>query len=342
MPKRTISTPEGALALANVVNPGGQRMLDDGSFLPGIRVNSETNCTMVAFAAAAFLQDGTEVAAFDAPSPLATQGNSKHFTKEALSLDSVPYNENIEIDFNKSREEVLDAIKEVRSRFPGQQIIAIGTMSSGYHAFNITAEGVALDVQLGASGEELFFGQFSHEGLKPYEVLNLCPVDTRLTGQEIIAIAEGFHQFASLSSLANAFWDKYNLDLFQLKALFEEVNDLLHEFVRSPIDTLPTIQQEEMPRTMNAVFDYVVKELNRQGFDGEKELQDLLKDLVTPRHDLRFDEDRSQSWLAEAGYREPSSTNHGPRVVDIYRDLCPQIDKAMRSIELRGPTDLDR
>lgn len=323
-----------ALALANVINPLGQRVDADGRVQPGRDGFYEENCALVAIATAAFLKDGTEVSAMAAPSQLCMQSGFANMqcvtSQKSLGNEYAP--EVNPPDFD-TFEDFIAGLKNVLDQYPGQQFLVHGIDVFSHHWFNITQEGLVIDVQVGLAGDDLLLEQTRNTPIS-FDELRIYPVDPDLSGNELIKSTEGIHQamammFLSYSTIrAVGFSEESYLKIFdEIRTPFEKAQIELGAKDDGVLFNLTTAQ------CFNAIVDQVVKDLDAQGKDGVKEVVDALTDLITPRESLTVGRNR-QVWLAEATYGEPGSLEKTPSVVDVFRDRVPSIALAMNALDV--------
>lgn len=365
-----IDTPDKALALANVINPGGHRLNPDGSMKPGLE-GHETNCAIVAIATAAFMQDGTEVGAFCAPSALLINGNDflVGFIASSKTLSGdyppriqiVPQEDELKFyddeDFQKTfgLNDVVEQLREIVSEYPGHSFLVHGR-GEDHHWFNITSTGEIIDVQLGAIGEQLLLGQridqereqFGvYDGTRRFTYLDIYPVDLDLDGPTLIASAEGLHQFNSMVDLARHIDSETKKLLLadQIEALTpltQIIDEILDPYVAAQLQEgqreTGSLHNAQTAEWFNTFCNQRIEALNSAGIDGGKIVHDILSNALTEKPDLKVSEDVTQTWLAESSFREAGSVEKTPSVVKVFADRCPLINDAIRQTLDAVPT----
>lgn len=345
--KNEIKTAEHALALANVINPGGQRMQPDGEITPGIDEYHERNCVLVALSTAAFLSDGTEAAAFAVPSPLSTSLYSPLIGEivgseiyAQLVINQGPDTRIRSDDIVIEQDEILSTVKELCAKTPNKAWIVQGRYSGGNHWFNISSEGEVIDSQTGLIGENFLLGQLTGEGLQEFHELRLYQVDPNVPGKQIIIETQAAHQFLSMRDLAWHITSKLGLD--------QEINvrDLTDKHIKPHIEknrstgkkTNEELYLEKTPDWFNDFTDQTIMLLDSKGKDGKQLFKDILEDALTPTENkLTSDGKFQQSWLSEATYRDPGSTKKTQSVAQTMSSRCPAIKDALRTIALKQP-----
>lgn len=322
MTQKTIATPEEALALANVINPGGQRFGENGEFVDATFLH-DTNCALVAVATAAFLQDGTEAAAFNSPSPLMTQGNYSlvRFVTNRL--------ENEELEHYFPAENFDEKLAQLREQFPGQSFVVHGRNDQIHHWFNVTAEGKAIDIQAGLLDDDVPRGQRTESGLQRFSLMQIFPVSTTLSGADLLRDAQELHQLTSMVNLARAVMHEAGPEFTSLseKLISPMVNAHIAEQAKLGRADSGHLENEVTADVFNAVCVRIAEAL------GQDFVVQSLIDKVTKKDDYGHKDLIQQSWLTDAQFREPGSTEPGPSVADVFRDRCPMLDVAMRVAE---------
>lgn len=360
MNNRQINTDEEALALAAVINPGGQRLKPDGTLNPGLD-RHETNCALVAISTAAFLQDGTEVGAFCAPSALLINGNCflvkfivSHSTlgedpepriQIVPSDDQLRFYDDEEFQKQFDPNSIVNQVKEIAARYPGHSFLIHGRGDS-HHWFNMTPEGTVIDIQAGLAGDQLLAGQIvdisrnafgEYGGMKRFTELEIYPVDKNIKGQDILKSAEGMHQFNSMVDLARHIGNKLDDQNFQeLEAPDQPLSELIDEVVDPYVEKsiamgVPETGELHNAKTdewFNKFCDNWITSLNKAGLDGHEIVVNALVDAATERPDLLIEPYTNQTWLSEATFREPGSTSKSPSVLDTFSGRCPLIKEA--------------
>lgn len=324
MSSRNISTLEEALALANVINPAGQRFNIDGDIVPGLP-GHETNCALVALATAAFLQDGTEVAAFSAPSRLmayAKKTQLHYIASEGTLKDEQPP----KIDCTKKEDQqIINEVKEICKSYPGQSAMILGNYGQGHHWFNIPADGTVIDIQCGLKGDELLLGQQTKGGVWAFNEIEIYPVDLDLSGKQIIAGTEAQHNLNALWSLASRVGLKVDLGIVWLSPIIEQTaRPYIEEQSKLGHNYEPELVGEKIADILNAMLDSIITELDGQGKDGRKEVVKALSEILSEEKDNR------SYWYSESDFRKPSTTEETQQVLEKYAFQCPVLYDAIQ------------
>ncbi|MFN8016456.1 MAG: hypothetical protein U0R17_07645 [Acidimicrobiia bacterium] len=327
---KTIVNDDEVLALANVINPGGQRILEDGTVKPGLEFH-ETNCAFVALATAAFLQDGTEVGAPCAPSALLIRGNSFLVTHAIEGIDSKTTCE--EIDLNDNSIELEKKVKEIVDQYPGQSFLVHGHGDNGHHWFNITPEGKVIDIQSGITGHELLQGQRAFDGLRKFNRIDIYPVAPDISGKSILDTAQAVHQFNGMINLSRYMQTKFDPD-FNLN-ISGIVDSAIEPYLASKISTDTRVPDEIENDVMHVWFnEYIARltEVHEQNGGNAKDIQEELVRALDPQPELEVD-GVEQTWLSEAQFRKPASTEREISIAELYAGRCPVISDAYKQLE---------
>lgn len=318
----TISTQEEALALANVVNPGGHRIGDDGLITPGLPLH-ETNCAIVAIATAAFLQDGTEASAFSAPSSLMVRINA------TMVRFVVSRNENEELEQYFPASQFQEKLAQLRERFPGCTFLAHGSNEDYHHWFNVTVDGIAFDAQMGLLNESVALGQPAFDGLREYTEMQLLPVNPSLSGAQLLKDAQDLHQMSAMVSLALRLAEDAGKEfVIPVWQTFDRIIDehVAEQAMYGRADS-GEVQNEKTGEAFNEVC------MDIASAWGEDFVIESLVDKLVESKGKVTEKGSPQMWLTDAQFREPGSTEPGPRVIDVFRGQCPMLDIAMKVIE---------
>ena len=339
MNKHKVSSPREALALSNVINPGGQRIDVDGSIKPGLDQH-ETNCAFVALATAAFIQDGTEVSAPSAPSALLINGND--FLVQYAATLSTEYSDKIRItivdigdrlrfhDDTSFRstykpEDVINKVREALRTHEGRSILAHGQTEDSHHWFNITPYGNVVDIQIGEIGEHLLIGQLYHDGVRRYEQLEFIVVPEDMIGIDIIQGTEAMHQFNGMVDLAR--YIQKNLDPDQqidLNQLIEHVSDgYVDQLIAQGVKESATLHNQQTHVWFNKFCEQI------EAISGKDKLMEVLNRAMSDLPEGEISEGRGRTWMSEATFRKPGTTEVRPSLVETFAERCPILNDSL-------------
>lgn len=343
----SIRTPEDVLALANVINPGGQRYLEDGTYKKPL-ADHEANCSVVAIATAAFLQDGTEVAAFSAPSNVMAYGVRSELKKitspNTLPTYSRPF---ITTDFDATEdwvgfqfikannEDFIEAVHEILDQYPGHQFVVYANTGTSAHWFNITKEHLVIDIQSGLYGDQLLKAQRLSDRVTPFKELGILPVDKDLTGKQLISNLEGLHQECAAAKLF--YYIEGRLDPeHKFREIIEKPD--LDPKAKAQIDDLGEFagQSVEWPIAFQQYLDRLEQCINEQNRDGHEEILNVLEESLNP------DLVGRQEWLTDATYREPGSTIREGNLIEHFSGQVSYFTEVLDRISRNTTVDIDR